>query len=381
MGYKSVEILDIRSGTVTAIIGEGGVNNTFVFKGTQTEEYGGYSSGRFYDGDKLKKAIYSVLSGAAQSAGERHTTIYVGVPAEFTKIITGKHLLGFPAPKKITSGDVESLYNDKYREIEQHGYEKIHASALYFLTSDARKVADPVGIVSSTLQANISYILCSVYFTGLLREILTEYGFRTVRFVSTSFAQVKGLLDRDGKDSAILLDAGMISSCMTLFYGDGIMAEETVPFGEGNVLVGLMNRFDWTYERAAEELKRANMFRYTPPGDSAVHEEGFVSPERINEGIKEELDELCEPLSLFMQKVPSALFTQKLYLTGEGVTGIRGAAEHISRRLDRETEIVSPRLPCYDKPAMSSRISLLKYALKESRTDGFFKKLLKGFGG
>lgn len=379
MGYKSVEILDIRSGAVTAIIGEGGVNNTFVFKGAQTEEYEGYSNGRFDAEDRLKKAVYSVLSGAAQSAGEKHETIYVGVPAAFTRIVTGKHLLGFPSPKKITAADIDSLYEDKYSEIEQRGFEKIDASALYFLTSDSRKVADPIGIVSSTLQANISYVLCSSYFTGLLRGMLTEYGFKNIRFVSSSFAQFQGLAEKDGRDSMLLLDTGMTASSLTLFYGNGILAEEAISFGEGNVLVGLMNAFDWQYERASEELKRANMFRNASFGRAET--DGYVSPERVNEALAAELDKLCEPLSLLLQKMPSTFSHRKIYVTGEGVTGIRGAVEHISRRLERETDILSPHLPCYDKPAMSSRISLLKYALREERTGGFLKKLLKRFGG
>ena len=68
-------------------------------------------------------------------------------------------------------------------------------------------------------------------------------------------------------------------------------------------------------------------------------------------------------------------------MTGEGVTGLRGAAEHISRRINRETEIVSPAIPYYNKPSMSSRISLLDYALRDSKKDGFLYKLINGFGG
>ena len=82
-----------------------------------------------------------------------------------------------------------------------------------------------------------------------------------------------------------------------------------------------------------------------------------------------------------MEECPQMVANRPLLITGEGVTGIRGAVEHISKRLSRETDVLAPALPYYNKPSMSSRISLLDYALKNKKTEGFFYKLLNGFGG
>jgi cell division ATPase FtsA len=384
MGYKSVATLDIRSSSVSVVIGERGVNHTFVFKGSQTEGYDGYGDGKFFSEKELKKAVYAALTAAEQSANERHNAIYVSVPEAFAKIVNHKHLIAFSAAKRITEGDTETLFQDGYAGIEMEGYEKIYASALYFITSDSRKVVDPIGVISTTLQANICYILCNTYFTSLLREMLKEYGFNKVYFVPSSYAQANYLLSAERKnESAVLLDTGVISSTISVVYGNGILREETVPFGEGNILFSLMNAFDWSYERAAEELKKANMFRRSLPESTKPFypDENYVPPEKINEVIAAELDELCEPLGTFLENCPPVVANRAVLMTGEGIIGIRGAVEHISKRLNREGEIVAPNIPYYNKPSASSRIALLDYATRKKQSEGFLRKFFKGFGG
>jgi hypothetical protein len=60
---------------------------------------------------------------------------------------------------------------------------------------------------------------------------------------------------------------------------------------------------------------------------------------------------------------------------------VKGAAEHISRRLNRHTEIVAPDLPYYDKPAFSSRIGLLNVATAEVKKRSLFQRIFNRSGG
>jgi cell division ATPase FtsA len=226
--------------------------------------------------------------------------------------------------------------------------------------------------------------LCSTYFTSLFREILKEYGFSKVYFVPSSYAQANYLLSAERRsECAVLLDAGTISSTISVIYGNGILRQATMPYGEGNILFALMSKFDWSYERAAEELKKANMFRRSPSDapQSFYPDENYVPPEKINEVIAAGLDELCEPLGNFLEQCPPVVANRAILITGEGITGIRGGVEHISKRLNRESEIIAPNIPYYNKPSASSRIALLDYAAGDKQTEGFLRKLFKRFGG
>ena len=381
MGYKSVEILDVRSMSVTAAIGSAGVNNTFVIRGSQTQAYDGYEDGRFYSSDDLKRAVTAALEATEKSASEHLKTVYVSVPGEFTKIINKRHMIGFTSPKRISEGDIATLYRDGYGSIEEPEYENTHSSALYFITSDSRKVSDPTGIVSSTLQANICYILSACYYCSLLREILTGYGFKAVCFVPASYAQGVYLLSEDRRNAgAVLLDVGMLSSTVSVVYGDGILREQTFWVGEGQIAAQLCEAFEIGYEDATALLRQANLF-LDGSAEVRLNEETSFPSEAVNETIKYALDMLCEPLSQFLEGGPPFVDKRPILLTGEGITGLRGASEHISKRLSAEIETVAPGLPYYNKPSMSSRISLLDYAAKERGKEGLFRRIKKAFGG
>jgi hypothetical protein len=105
--------------------------------------------------------------------------------------------------------------------------------------------------------------------------------------------------------------------------------------------------------------------------------------QQINDIIKYHLDFMCERIDGFFgkyykDKASSGLTANPISVTGEGVSGIKGVAEHVSRRLNRLTEIVCPDQPYFEKPACSSRIALLSSATKEGKRRGLLQRI---FGG
>ena len=70
MSRRSVAVLDVQSTAVTVVIGERGVNNTFVFKGIHSETYDGFSDAAFFDLKSLQDAINISLEEAERSCGE-----------------------------------------------------------------------------------------------------------------------------------------------------------------------------------------------------------------------------------------------------------------------------------------------------------------------
>ena len=79
------------------------------------------------------------------------------------------------------------------------------------------------------------------------------------------------------------------------------------------------------------------------------------------------LDTLCEELSKGLEEsnivVPDYV---PLYITGGGVTYIRGAKEHVASRLGMMVEVLSPKVPMMDKPTESTVLSLLDIALEQN---------------
>ena len=185
------------------------------------------------------------------------------------------------------------------------------------------------------------------------------------------------------------MDIGFLTSSITVVYGNGIVREETFNCGMGTVLVSLMEHFGIDYTTAEEILAASNISGGGIPEDltwSNMQGDQQFKVREINEVIKCSLDVLCEQADEFLskhysEKNATVLSTNPICLTGEGVSGIKGVAEHVSRRLSRLTEIVVPELPYFDKPSFSSRIALLDMAISDGKKKGWLQRIFSVFGG
>lgn len=381
MAAKSVAVLDVRSSEVAVFVGERGVNHTFVFKASKTEPYGGYQGGEFYDVNELAEAVKRAFSAVEQTCGAKIKTLYVGVPGEFTKVVPREQSIGFPKKIKIGSKELDALYESGEEELK--GYRSIRATSMIYTTADDRRVADPTGLSSTGLKGAFSYFYCTEYFAKTIEKIFSERSL-TLRFLPAQLAMGVYLISPETRDEcALFLDVGFLSSTICVMLGGGVLLQETFWAGHGQIAVRLMQRFRIPYEAALALLQRANLYLKQDARSKEFLFQGVsyeIAADKLIEEVKAGLDELCEKISGFFEECAGIeLDLKPLYISGEGLDGIRGATEHISKRLNRVCEQLAPNLPYYNKPSMSSRIALMDMAYEDQRrVGGLFHKI---FGG
>ncbi len=384
MGRKSVAVLDVRSSEVCVVVGERGVNRTFVFKASRTEPYDGFDEdGSFFDEKKYGEAIERALTACEQVCGERVRTLYVGVPSAFTELVPKRHEISFPSMRKITPKDMESLFRNGREEL--NGYRFIRATGMVFVTSDNRRVINPVGISSEKLSGLLSYHYCSEVFAQTTERVLAHLGL-SLRFLPSDLAQVNYLIPSETRDEyALFLDVGYLSSSVCIVLGNGVLAKRSFWAGRGQIAMQIMNAFSIPYDGALALLSRANLYRKTPAKTSEFYWKGVtyeIPTEQLHEQIRCGLDGICEEVGKFLEECSGRELEYKpLYVTGDGVCDIRGALEHVSKRLDRICEEVVPDLPYYNHPSASSRIALIDLAYEDMQKRKFIYRLLNGFGG
>ncbi len=389
MRYESVAILDIRSGEVTFAIGTKGVNGTFVFKDSHSESYEGYIDKGFIDGGSFRRAVIKAVGSVRQNYEGVIEEICVSLPAPFVSVQTKGHTISFPSKRKINAQDIEALYESGINELLSGG-KCIHRSAMYFSLGDNRKyfTAEALyGMTSNLLKGGLCYYFIAEDLFNSLTNLLKNEGFLKIKFLPSTFTQASYLLsEKEREGYAFLLDVGFLTTSISVVYGNGIVHEETFNCGVGEIRAALMERFDVEYATATQILNDANISGGTLSKDFVWVDErnNLQFPvQQINDVIKCNLDLMCERIEAFFaryytEKSTSGLTANPISITGEGVSGIKGLAEHISRRLNRLTEIVYPDLPYFDKPAFSSRISLLNAATKDGKKQGLLQRL---FGG
>lgn len=391
MSNESVAVLDIRSYEVTFLIGAKGVNGTFVFRGSRSERYEGYSSKGFFDEASFRSAVISAVTSVRQNYKGTIKEIYVGAPAAFTQVYTKGHTVSFPSKRKISSQEIDALYDSGLSELLATG-RFVRRSDMYFALGDNRKyfnAADLYGISTTSLKGALCYYFVSEEFYEALDSVLKELGLEEVSIIPQSLAQANYLLPEKMREGyAFFLDVGFLSTSVSVVYGNGIVHEESFDCGLGYILVSLMEGLGVGYETAEEILASANIsggavskdLMWTD-GSGAAY-----SVRDINEIIKYGLDELCENVDKFFEKYyrdksTMGFAANPLSVTGEGLGGIRGAAEHISKMLSRMTQVVCPELPYYDKPLFSSRIALLATALSDKKKSGLLHRIFNFLGG
>ena len=383
MAGKSIAVLDIRSSEVAVFVGERGVNNTFVFKASKTESYGGYQDEEFYDVSDLSSAVLRALDAVQQVCGERIRSLYVGVPGEFTKVEPLEQDLGFPKKLKISNKELDQLFAMGRKPLD--GWRYMRVTSMVYVTADNRRVADPVGLYSTGLSGVLSYFYVSEYFAGALEHVFSRRRIE-LHFLPTQFAMAAYLIPPETRDEyALFLDIGYLSSSFLVLLGNGVLAQRTFWAGEGQIAVRLMKRFSLPYEVATALLAKANLYLKRDAKNREVVYGGRsyeIPTKEFIEEVKAGLDELCELVGRFLEECSGKeLDSKPVYVSGEGFAGIRGALEHMSKRLSCVCEQVAPDLPYYNKPSMSSRIALIDMASEDSRKSGSLNRFLNFFGG
>lgn len=383
MGRNSVAVLDVRSSEIAVVVGERGVNNTFVFKASKTEPYDGYDEESFFDVDKLAEAISNAVGAVEQITNERIRRIYIGVPGAFTRVVPKEQVNGFPNKRKIGRKELDALFAGGKEPLE--GYRFMRATSMIYVTADNRRVVDPTGLASSVLSGVLSYFYCREYFAETMENIFSRMKI-SIRFLPTEYAMASYLIPSETRDEyALFLDAGFMSSTLCVLFGNGVLAQRTYFVGRGQIAVLLMQRFSLPYEAAVALLSKANLYARTKSGSIEFTFRGAtyeLDGDALIDTVKEGLDQICEAVGGFLEECAAKELDYKpLYVSGDGLADIRGALEHVSKRINRVCEQLAPDLPYYNKPSMSSRIALVDMAYEDQRKSGLLYRILNTIGG
>lgn len=371
MQKKQVAIIDIGSSKITSMIGERGINETFVIKYNSEYEYDGFTEGEFID----KESFLLLLEKIGKEIKEMYhgilTTVFVGVPGAFTEVFVRDSQVSFSKKKKITEQDLNDLFDNAFSQ-QLLESTLINRSAILYELDDFRRVANPVGEYSEILKAKLSYIVCDNYFAKDIKETLQSSGIRNVEFVSSPLAEALYLIEPDVRDRfAVLLDVGYITTTLSIIQGDGIVYMKSFDFGGGYITASLVENFELSFDEAEKLKRKINLLSKninTESMDVFECENGkYLSLKDVSKSILLCLDTLCENISDafydFKNSLPEYV---SLMITGGGISYLRGAKEHIAGRLNMCAQIIEPSVPMMGKPTMSSILSLLNIALEQN---------------
>ena len=140
-------------------------------------------------------------------------------------------------------------------------YQTIRHSCLYFVLSDKRKIIDPVGAVSDSLQGKFCFYQCKNTFIDALMEAFKKFeGIAEINLIPTVHAEAIYLIDPEKRDEyAVLFDLGYISSSYSVVCGNGLAYSESFSVGIGHIAAYLMSELDLPFDVAYDFLGKVNL--------------------------------------------------------------------------------------------------------------------------
>lgn len=365
----AVAIVDIGAYSLTAMIGENGINGNFAVRAIVKRNHDAFDQNRI-DERKLYTALSESVRIVSASAKARLDKIYVGVPSDFLTLINTEQRSFFNRKKRIREKDLKEFFDQAVKGLDTGDYEIITRSGVCYYLDGSLKVDDALGAVTSSLASYISVFCARKDFTDAVRKMLATLKITDVTFIPVPLAEGKLLFSKEERRATqILLDVGYMSTSLTVLSGDGALFKDSFPVGGGHVTAYLYDKFNVEFD-VAERLKRKiNLSIHGDSGNYVVlYGEGqyTFSTKEANEVTRTVLDQIAESFdkAIFSSRVRLP-HNVGVSLTGGGISYIRGGAEYLSGRIEMPVTVVSPKTAYMSKPDDSSCLAVLNYALNQ----------------
>ncbi len=383
MAKKNVAVIDFGSSKILTLIGSKSVNGTFDVQGYSVVPYGGYMAGEILEPDKLPEVLLAGITTAQNNAQGKISTIYVGVPAEFCVIKMKTVVKNFTKKQRITDDVLDDLFALADDFVSNPTHVVINRSPICFELADGQRLVDPKGMVTTSIKANLSFVLAEREFVSNVTTLLKNIGITNVYCISESLAESMYLFEPSVRDNcAVLVDCGYLTTSVSVVLGDGLVMLKSFSLGGGHLVADLSEYLKIPFNIAGEVKKYASLAGEPNEQDEVYvpyREETYHFSERaIYEITQHKVKQIAKMISKCLAGCEYLMDSEYVVnITGGGISYIKGVAEALNEMLGVEVRIINPNVPQLKEPKNSALIGLLDYATNQHVTSSLFGKLFK----
>ncbi|MDY4200650.1 MAG: cell division FtsA domain-containing protein [Candidatus Fimadaptatus sp.] len=354
--------IDFGTSKIVTIMAESGDYHRCSILGSGTAAYDGFSEdGKWNTPDKLSDAIKSAI---AQLEGEAHkpvTELYVGVPGECMRVHIRQSQLTTGPEGRVTLQDASDILKKVVAQLNANQGSVLSYSPAYYQVDDGEPTMTPVGMRGRTLSAKVSVITASLDFMDDIELRLRDMGIKVSGFMPSAMGEAVLLMPPEERDKTVaMVDVGYLHTELMVMQGDAMVDYQVLPVGGGHIAADLAYGLEIPFA-TAEGVKRA--FAFDGSGDIELGEgAGAQRFERpfTTEIITARVDELSDMIRSALEDTPiKPDANAPLYLTGGGISMMRGGREYLARALNRQIKVPSARAGKLNSPPYASALGLI----------------------
>lgn len=373
MAESNVIVVEIGSSKLSCVVASKGVNGIFNIKARAEVEYAGFFEGEFIESSLLEDALKSLFEQIQSVYKKKIQKIFVGVPAEFSKVTSAKEQISFKFKRSIKTFDIQNLKHEASKKVESDGMEILSVDAICYMLDDDRKTREPLGLKASKISADLSIILAQSSFISTFNKIWTRLGVEQVEYISEPLCEAMFILEKEERErTCIVIDVGARSTSVAFVKGDGLTNLTSFSMGGSYVTSDLSEACGITYNDA-RNLKREIVLSLRG-SDSDFYDLVTLGGRVVKIPLALANEAVCYRLQLIATTVNECirLFAKEyvpyypVYLCGAGVSKIKGGKDFFAKCIGRNITYGVPPLPAMDKPELSALLGLVNAALEEN---------------
>ena len=377
--------IDFGTSKIVTLVAESGGYHRCDIIGAGVAPYDGYTDGYWNTPEKVNEAITASLREAESQSGRRLSEIHVGVPGEFCRVYVTETTLQLQGvDPHVTANDVDRIFAMADQEIQPVRGVIIHRSPAWFMVDEGKKTMEPVGIKGSQLKTFVSFIVADEFFLNDINRRMQGMGIEVAGFFSSPMGEALLFLPLEERDrTAVLIDIGYLNTEIMAVEGDALVFHKVIPIGGAQITVDLTYGLEVTMPMA-EQIKRSHIFG-VPGGDNieVVGENGRMASfprEDVARVLEPRVDEIAESIREELNSSGVRLGSwSNVYLTGGGLSLMRGGREYLSAQLERPIRAPSPKAAKLNSPVYASALGLMDLVFEtieqQNESAGLFDKV------
>lgn len=373
MANECVTVVEIGSSKLSAVVAQRGVNGIFNIKAKASVEYAGFFEGEFIEKNLLEDAVKSLFAQIVAVYKKKIEKIYVGVPAEFSKVASSKEQISFKFKRAVRQSDIAQLSANASEKIEVEGMEVLSINPIYFTLDDNRTTHQPVKIRASKISAELSIILAQTSFIQTFNKIWTRMGVEQVEYLSEPLCEAMLVLEKEERErTCIVIDVGARSTSVAFVKGDGLTNLTSFSMGGSHISSDLSEACGITYNDA-RNLKKEIVLSLRGEDDD-FYELTTLGGRVVRIPMNYANEAVCYRIGLIAKTVNECirLFAKEyvpyypVYLCGAGISKIKGGKDYFAKCIGRNITYGVPPIPAMDKPEFASMLGLVDTAIEQN---------------
>lgn len=375
---KDIFVLEVGTGKITFTVGYRADTGIYTVKHFGEAPFKGIYTNEWVNKDSVIVAVKQAIENSGYAG--KIKSVYVGVPSNFIATYSEKIVTNLGEERVIGQRHIDTVFKNARQYKKFADYNTINTVAIEYILDNKLKVDNPVGYSASTITTDMSYTLCSVYFSDMIEFCLQDYGIKDITYIYSDWANaITYTRDIDRKSGIVICNIGYLATSFLYVKNDGVVCKSQIPVGRGNFEGVLIENLGIDGAIASDLVSKLDFevdfgcdYEYYIRIDGEVVK---LDAFKINKIVLAEFKDIEDFISTIL--IENNINVNTVYLTGDGLDEIRGGVKRLKNSIKKDIISIQPNVPMFSKSGYCSIFSVLNIGSKKERDKYFWNKIFR----